>query len=690
MKLISKLNKFSLYRFKIIIYFNTLINNKKNMKIKLLIFMCIGFFHTTYINAQMQAKQQDVLRLKYNRNDGFNFFSNALQRPHFSDYFFEDRAIVKIPFTGSRNILSVIVSESNCLTANQQLNAVMFTHRISNEHNPPNVNSGFIQSTFTTNYGTNWDSIILYSDQVNFGRFPSGAIFNPPGNTDINNAFATVSGPIATGAGWGGNCFSSAKLDHTNINPHVDITGTSGVINQAFVRIGYTATDLKTIVIGGLYLNPNAGTPTALGFRGATLNYATPAANNTFNWSIDSIVPNFAVNSLGIKQTNTVVQTAWNKAGNIGYMIFNGVEASITDAAAKGYCPIVYKTINAGQNWSQLPNFNFSTLPSIAATLQPTWNSSNSSFTGPPKAWFSQEKGYDCAVDQNDELHIFCTVVSGFSMNDDSLALTFAPSPLATSKISYMFDTYTSGNTWGARLVDSLLTENALNFSPFTDDVGSSSEIDARLQISRSDDGSKLFYFWVDTYPNINDFLENNLPNIFGKAYDVSSNLWSVTKQFTTDNRNYFMYVSNLTLQSGSTYKVPVTVSLPVYWPFSALTSEPFRHYFVSGIEFEESEFTVTSAPQGTLNNSFSLGEFYPNPGHSTTSIVLNLEKSSEVTIDLFDALGRKVSSISKGQINEGKNNIISLNLEALNSGVYQCIVSCGDEKITKKLVINH
>ena len=84
------------------------------------------------------------------------------------------------------------------------------------------------------------------------------------------------------------------------------------------------------------------------------------------------------------------------------------------------------------------------------------------------------------------------------------------------------------------------------------------------------------------------------------------------------------------------------------------------------------------------------MGEFYPNPGHSTTSIVLNLEKSSEVTIDLFDALGRKVSSISKGQINEGKNNIISLNLEALNSGVYQCIVSCGDEKITKKLVINH
>jgi hypothetical protein len=47
-----------------------------------------------------------------------------------------------------------------------------------------------------------------------------------------------------------------------------------------------------------------------------------------------------------------------------------------------------------------MSSFNFSNLPAIAPTLDPTWISQDDDFTGPGKAWFSQDKGFDCAVDE--------------------------------------------------------------------------------------------------------------------------------------------------------------------------------------------------------------------------------------------------------------------------------------------------
>lgn len=655
------------------------------MKRNLLLALGVGFGLSAFAQSQQTFKLQDRANLKYNKQDGLNFSAIGQQRPPFNfNAGSANRAVTKTSFSGSRNAYGLIVTESNCLTANQQLNTVMFTHRISSFFTLPNDNNGYIQNTFSTNFGTSWDSIIQTSDPVNLCRYPSGAIFNPSGNTDINNAFATVSGPITSGSGWIGNYFSSAKLDSTNINANFSIDGSTGVINQGFARIGATATDLKTVVTGGLYADANATTAAAQGYRGASLNYATPSGS-TFNWTIDSIKPNFFVGTDGSFETYTIAQTAWNKAGTTGYVIFNGVDATITDADAKGYAPIVYKTTDAGATWNQLPNFNFSTLPAIAATLQPSWVSADGDFTGLPKAWFSQDKGYDCAVDENGNLHIFCTVTSGFTMSDDSLGYTFAYNAGASVKTFYMFDTYTTGTAWDATLVDSLNTDNAEDFSPFTDENGAPFAIDARLQMSRSDDGSKLFFYWLDSDADINEQLENSKPNIFGKGYDVTNQKWTYTKKFTEDNQNYFMYISNISLQTGTLYKTPATVSLPIDWPNDVNLINPMRHFFVNGLEFDQADFVNVKS----IGNAegFDVSANMPNPFNQQTSFNVNLTETAHVTVDIINTLGTAVATLDKGNLVAGSHKIV-IDGSDLASGLYFYTVKAGNKSVTKKMMV--
>lgn len=656
------------------------------MKKNLLLALGVGFCFSTFAQTQVVPKKQDRTNSRLNKQDGINFTTIGQQKPKFS---FNpgnvNRSVTKTAFSGSRNAYGLIVTESNCLTANQQLNAVLFTHRISSFFTLPGDNNGYIQNTFTTNYGTSWDSLIQTADPVNLCRYPSGSIYNPSGNTDINNAFATVAGPITSGSGWIGNFFSHAKLDSTNITPIFAIDGASGVTNQGFARIGATATDLKTVVTGGLYLDANGTTALTQGYRGATLNYATPGASNTFTWTIDSIVPNFHIDGTGAKDTYTITQTAWNKAGNIGYVIFNGVEASVTDSSALGYVPIVYKTTDAGATWNKLPNFNFSTLPAIAATLDPTWISADNDFTGPPKAWFTQDKGYDCAVDENGNLHIFCVVNSGFTNHPDSLGYTFTPAVTSPVKTFYMFDTYTTGTTWDATLVDSLNTDNAEDFSPFTDENFAPFAIDARMQMSRSDDGSKLFFFWVDSEADVNEQVENSKPNIFGKGYDVTNQKWTLTKKFTEDNQNYFMYISNISLQTGTLYKIPATISLPIDWPNDVNLINPMRHFFVEGLEFDQADF-VNVKSLGKAEG-FDVTNNVPNPFNQQTTFNISLTENANVTVDVINTLGTTVATFDKGNLMAGSHKIV-IDGSDLASGLYFYTVKAGNKSVTRKMMV--
>lgn len=103
-------------------------------------------------------------------------------------------------FSSSFNIYGVLSSYSKPLHYNDNINTVSFIQRKSASYiGVPNDNTGVIVAMISANWGVNWDSTCIYSDATNPGRYPQGAVYSAPGNTNIANAYVVGSGPTVGG-----------------------------------------------------------------------------------------------------------------------------------------------------------------------------------------------------------------------------------------------------------------------------------------------------------------------------------------------------------------------------------------------------------------------------------------------------------------------------------------------------------
>lgn len=77
----------------------------------------------------------------------------------------------------------------------------------------------------------------------------------------------------------------------------------------------------------------------------------------------------------------------------------------------------------------------------------------------------------------------------------------------------------------------------------------------------------------------------------------------------------------------------------------------------------------------------------YPNPVTNNATITLNLEKSKNVTITLFDIIGHKVSTIAQNEYSSGKNEI-KYDATSLPKGMYFVKISDGNTNSTLKMIV--
>jgi hypothetical protein len=89
---------------------------------------------------------------------------------------------------------------------------------------------------------------------------------------------------------------------------------------------------------------------------------------------------------------------------------------------------------------------------------------------------------------------------------------------------------------------------------------------------------------------------------------------------------------------------------------------------------------------------SLIVGDNYPNPFAAETSFDLTTNRASAVSVEVFDAAGRKVRSIDMGRTPAGATRLAFDGLDdhahALPSGVYFYRVHAAGETVTKKMVI--
>lgn len=97
---------------------------------------------------------------------------------------------------------------------------------------------------------------------------------------------------------------------------------------------------------------------------------------------------------------------------------------------------------------------------------------------------------------------------------------------------------------------------------------------------------------------------------------------------------------------------------------------------------------SLVSAPKPTPKPSeFKLAQNYPNPFNPTTTIEYRLPTASEVKLEVFDALGRKVATLVNERKGAGAHQV-TFNAAGLASGTYFYKLQAGNKVETKKMML--
>ncbi len=116
-------------------------------------------------------------------------------------------------------------------------------------------------------------------------------------------------------------------------------------------------------------------------------------------------------------------------------------------------------------------------------------------------------------------------------------------------------------------------------------------------------------------------------------------------------------------------------------WGLGELRSD-MGAYGGAGIPTNVDEEQIPEIPM-----QFLLSQNYPNPFNASTVIKYTLPQASDVTVDIFDLLGRRVETLMQGEQQAGYNQII-WNADDKSSGMYFYRIQAGDYAETKKMVL--
>lgn len=87
------------------------------------------------------------------------------------------------------------------------------------------------------------------------------------------------------------------------------------------------------------------------------------------------------------------------------------------------------------------------------------------------------------------------------------------------------------------------------------------------------------------------------------------------------------------------------------------------------------------------LPNQFTLHQNYPNPFNPTTQIAFDLPEQADVTLAVYDILGRQVATVAQGMFSAGSHQV-TFDASGLSSGVYLYRLNTGTQVLTRNLTV--
>lgn len=488
----------------------------------------------------------------------------------------------------SPNVYTLLMGEQTVIDVNNDLNMIMFTHRQGGAwgFSQPGGSSADLYCKYSVNNGQTWDSVAYLHPGQYLIRYPNGVIYNPPGNTNPDNAYAIVCGPTTSGTGWNGNLFGSIRLDGAHNNYNIFNESPDSIV---LVRMGLSSGNGNFHVMATV--NDQISDFSYYKIYNGTFNTTT----HKTEWTYSYVKPTMK----SITYDGSYSTYTWAYNGNIafsqdglhGYVYTFGADTVVDPYHTS--IPNIWETYDGGATWTKRQIFEFyDQIQAIRDKIWPTLASSNlpnsQQIFRPdfPCGYVGSENIYPGVVDANGQLHIACIIKGRYSSHPDSMEYSYANHP------NLLFDVFTTPNGMSAVFIDTMktniVTADNSGYGTGTDAVG----WDHKIQISRNADGTKIFVTWTDTDPAIDTC--NLLPEPKCWSWDITSGFSTPPISYTTGYGNtFFPHVPKNILDASQLFSVPL--SFIDIFDSNQNPNSPIKHYYQSGIDINNSDYSIAN-----------------------------------------------------------------------------------------------
>lgn len=430
---------------------------------------------------------------------------------------------------------------------------------------------------------------------------------------------------------------------------------------------------------GGVFETTDGGET----FRGRNGGYQTTQIYNGFATSLADSNLAYA----GLQDNGTLKyegSPSWRKVygGDGGWCAIN---AQNNQTAFGEYVYLdIKKTTNGGQTWTNAVNGleNGSSNANFIAPFIISPSNPNVLYAGATKVFKSTNGGESWLATNNNQA-LNGNRISAMAMswtNPDTLYVATGTSTATTSNgLCEVFFSSNGGATWVNR------TQSGMPDRYPTD-----------LYVDPRD--SKIAYLTYSGYGNPHVYKTTNA----GATWqDISNNLPDIPVQCVALDGDFpdDIYIGTdlgvyRSLNGGAWERWDA--GMPVAMILDLQFSKPNRAMraatFGNGVyERKLRPIGQVSAPMAIASKlpSFKLEQNYPNPFNPTTTIRYELPTASDVKLDVFDALGRKVATLVNGRKSAGSYAVtFDASRYALASGTYFYRLQAGNAVETKKMLL--
>ncbi|MDD4373730.1 MAG: T9SS type A sorting domain-containing protein [Bacteroidales bacterium] len=602
-------------------------------------------------------------------------------------------SIINIGTSGNAYSYGYAGGQKSIVWAVPELNMVTNFHRMGGTLDPGGY-SGDLGYDLSVDGGLNWENMIeMYIAENNAGgeyytdaaRYPHHGVWNPEGNTNIDNAWMSYFAPNLDGSNstdsWGGYSYGAVNMGDPSIRTK-NLQSTAAPYYQ-YIPDGFEIT--KNGRVFALDVNQDWSSGSVV-YQGSLILNKGEWNEGEEDFIFDQELLDAPVAAATTRPSHT--QIAFADDGQTGYISFLGDNETVDIISeAPGYYPIIMKTTDGGDTWSDPQGIQLGGPNGIAGIINDLLTDEQIAqlYEEPLPARdeipYTSAFDHNISVDANGNLHI--GVVIGVVGSDDY-------SIVSASHLFAAYDIYTTdgGTTWHGIKLGSINQFRGTWPGDYTEDN--------RIQTTLSPDRNTVFVSWLDT--DLDDAEDNGRPNIFIRG--VRPNAWGTADMTCTEGvdaptnvtmfsegmwSSSFFVAAQMSFYDGNAYTIPMTYQ-PV--PPDVDPGVEVQYKYITNFSFTEADFCIVGTNEIAAAAQMEVSQNFPNPFNKETNVTVNLTQGSELNLSVYNITGQKVSERNYGYKPAGSQITMTISGDELPTGVYFYTVEAGSQKVTRKMIV--